>query len=148
MPDFSYNEVLPVSYSGGDSEEQDLQAAKRKKDLSSGTVGEEQINEVLSTSQRMRARILMKRNKFKLKVGRARAARRMADPERLKRRAARQARSAAIKRILKGKSKGSLPMGARAGLERRINRQASMISRTAKRLLPKVRAADRSKFKR
>ena len=109
---------------------------------------EEDLSEVLSMTQRQKARQRMRRIKSRLKVGRRRAMRRMATAKTLKRRASRAARAQVVRQILKGKSKGKLSLGARANLERQVNRRAAIIKRQAVRLLPMIRARDRSKGRR
>jgi hypothetical protein len=109
---------------------------------------EGELEEVLSTAQRMKARVRLRRNKSRIKLGARRQSKRIATPARLKRRAQRQARSMIMKKFLRGKSKRKLSFAARASIEKMVNRRKQMISRMAIRLLPKVRAKDRSKFRR
>lgn len=109
---------------------------------------EEDLTEVLSMAQRQKARQRMRRIKARLKAGRRRAMRRMASAKVIKRRASRAARAQVVRQLLRGKSKGKLSLGARASLERMVNRRSAMIKRQTLRLIPKIRARDRSKFKR
>ena len=106
-----------------------------------------ELEEVLDIQTRMKMKASMRKNKAKIALGRRRAARRVADTGRLKKRAQRQARNAVLDKILKGKDKSELSYGARASIEKRVNKRAAMITRMAKKLLPSVRQADRNKMK-
>lgn len=107
---------------------------------------DKELEEVLDIQTRMKMKASMRKNKAKIALGRRKAARRMADAGKLKKRARRQARKAVLDKILKGKNKGELSYGARASIEKRVNKRAAMIQRMAKKLLPQVRKADRTKF--
>jgi hypothetical protein len=108
---------------------------------------DKELDEVLSIQTRMRMKASMRKNKAKIKLGRRRADRKLADTGRLTKRARRQARNAILNKILKGKDKSELSYGARADIERRVNKRAALIQRMARKLLPKVRKADREKMK-
>jgi hypothetical protein len=84
----------------------------------------------------------------KVRLGAKRQAKRLASPSRLKRRAQRQARNLAIRKLLRGKSKSKLSFAARANIEKMVARRKPMIARMAIRLLPKVRTKDRAKLRR
>lgn len=107
---------------------------------------DKELEEVLDIQTRMKMKASMRKNKAKIALGRRKAARRMADTGKLKKRAQRQARKAVLDKILKGKDKSELSYGARASIEKRVNKRAAMIQRMAKKLLPQVRKADRTKF--
>jgi len=106
-----------------------------------------ELEEVMDIQTRMKMKASMRKNKAKIALGRRRAARKVADTGRLKKRAQRQARNAVLDKILKGKDKSELSYGARASIEKRVNKRAAMITRMAKKLLPSVRQADRNKMK-
>jgi hypothetical protein len=108
---------------------------------------DKELEEVLDIQTRMKMKASMRKNKAKIALGKRKAARRMAGKEVLTKRAQRQARKAVMDKILKGKDKGELSYGARASLEKRVNKRAAMIQRMAKKLLPQVRKADRDKMK-
>jgi hypothetical protein len=108
---------------------------------------DKELEEVLDIQTRMKMKASMRKNKAKIALGKRKAARRMAGKEVLTKRAQRQARKAVMDKILKGKDKGELSYGARASLEKRVNKRAAMIQRMAKKLLPQVRKADRNKMK-
>jgi hypothetical protein len=108
---------------------------------------DKELEEVLDIQTRMKMKQSMRRNKAKIAMGRRRAERRIAGTEKLKKRAQRQARKAVMDKILKDRSKDELSYGARANIEKQVNRRATVIARMAKKLLPKVRQAERSKMK-
>jgi hypothetical protein len=108
---------------------------------------DKELEEVLDIQTRMKMKQSMRKNKAKIAMGRRRAARRIAGTEKLKKRAQRQARKAVMNKILKDRSKDDLSYGARANIEKQVNRRATVIARMAKKLLPKVRQAERSKMK-
>jgi hypothetical protein len=108
---------------------------------------DKELEEVLDIQTRMKMKQSMRKNKAKIAMGRRRAARRIAGTEKLKKRAQRQARKAVMDKILKDRSKDELSYGARANIEKQVNRRATVIARMAKKLLPKVRQAERSKMK-
>jgi hypothetical protein len=102
------------------------------------------INEVLNLQQRMKKRQIAKRIKGKLKIGRKKAKFKMADQKKLKNRAQKQARQ-----IMRGKLAGTigkdykkLGFSQRSQVDKKLVTKKSVISRLAKRLLPKVRKAE------
>ena len=107
---------------------------------------QEKTNEVLNPQQRLKLKQAMRRNKAKIKLGRDRASRKAASQEVLKKRAKKQARGIVLKKILKNRDKGDLAYSQRASIEKQLDRRKGAIDRLAKKLLPKVRQADRSKF--
>lgn len=108
---------------------------------------EKELEEVLDIQTRMKMKAAMRKNKAKIAMGQRRAKRKMADLSRLKKRAQRQARNSILDKILKGKDKSELSYGARAAAEKLVNKRAALIQRLARKLLPKVRQADRDKNK-
>ena len=109
-------------------------------------IDEELENEAVSIQTRMKMKANLRRNKAKIAVGKRKAARKVADADVLKKRANRQARAAVLAKILKDKDKEELSYGARAAAEKRLETKKGLIARLARKLLPKVRKADREKF--
>lgn len=149
---YSFKDLMIVDYKPGSDDQIKYAAQKRKRGAhdTSGTITagtEAEIDEVLSTQARMKKKAQIRRLKTKLKVGRKRQAKRIASIDRLKKRSRRQARAAVLKKILRGKDKSDLSYGSRASYERMVNRKQALITRLARKLLPKTRAADRSKMK-
>ena len=75
------------------------------------------ILETLTIQGRMKRRFAARRNRQKLKVARMRAARRAADPARIKRRATRGARNMIKSRLARGRDMSSLPPAEKSRLE-------------------------------
>ena len=97
------------------------------------------ILEVLSVTGRMKRRFNARRNRQKLKVARAIALRRGSTPDRIKRRATRGARLMVYKRLLRGRSRGTLPPAEKARLEKMITRFQPLVNRIAVKLGPQIR---------
>lgn len=104
-----------------------------------------ELDEVLNMAQRRKRGMIMKRNKAKLKTGRRRQAHRIADPERLKARAKRHARTAITNKIAKGVAKADMSSARKSEIERRLARMSGRIARVSKKLLPSVRSAEMSR---
>jgi hypothetical protein len=145
----SFKDFLTVDYMPGSDELMKYQAQKRKRGAhdSSGTVSEEDIDEVLGVSARIKKKAQLRKNKAKIKLGQRKSKKKIANVDRLKKRARRQARMNILKKLLRGKSKSDLSYAARASYEKRVNRRKVAINRMAKKLLPTKRAADRAKMR-
>ena len=111
-------------------------------------ITESEIQEVLSLQQRRARKLLLRRIKGKIKRGRAIARRRMANPEKLKKRAAKRAREAIRKRVAgkRGEKYSQLPLSARMQIDKQVAKRKSLIKRLATRMLPKVRKAERERL--
>ena len=104
----------------------------------------EDIEEALTPQQRRTRAMGMRRIQAKISLGRDRAARRFADPERLKSRAHKEARSFIFRRLSKGASKEDLTYQRRQDIEKRMDtpQMKKRIDMLATKLLKKVRAAE------
>lgn len=149
MAMLSFKDLLatPDAYAGYD----DQLKYRKQKHKRTGSYGEENepTEEELSISARRKLARLMKRRKSQLKRHRARAMKRMATKDVLKKRARRQARSAAAKVLTKGKAKADLSVAQKKSIEKRLA-QGGWQSRIAvlnKRLMPKVRKMERERKK-
>ena len=100
------------------------------------------ILETLTIQGRMKRRFAARRNRQKLKVARMRAARRAADPARIKRRATRGARNMIKSRLARGRDMSSLPPAEKSRLEMMAKRFSGLVARLATRMLPVVRKAE------
>ena len=87
-----------------------------------------------------------KKAKSKIALGRKKAAKRLASPEKLKGRSEKKARAVFIKKLLRDKDKTELSFAARQGLEKKLDRKKAAIKKLGKKLLPGVRKADRAKL--
>tara|TARA_B100001093_G_scaffold380474_1_gene365900 strand:- start:1369 stop:1773 length:405 start_codon:yes stop_codon:yes gene_type:complete len=105
------------------------------------------LSEAMSLSHRMKMKAAFRKNKAKIALGKKKAAKKLASPEKLKARATKQAREILIKKILKDKKKGDLSFAGRAGIEKRLASKKGAIAKIAKKLLPAVKKKDRAKLK-
>jgi hypothetical protein len=125
---------------------------KRKRNDDIGTTVEQfeemvDTDEALTTAQRMKMKATFRKNKAKIALGKKKAAKKLASPEKLKARAEKQAREILIKKILKDKSKSDLGFAGRTDLVKKLSKKKGAIKKIAKKLLPQVKAADREKLK-
>ncbi len=148
----NFKDFTVVDYKPGTDQQIKYVTQKRKRGASdtSGVVeevqSEDQLDEVLSIQQRMKKKADLRRNKAKVKLGARKAQRRLANKDVLARRARRRARMVILKKILRGKDKSDLSYGARGAYERMVNRRKAALKVLSRKLLPKVRAADRAKL--
>ena len=97
------------------------------------------LDEVLDVSQRRAKAIAMKRNKNKLKIGRAKAEKRMASPKKLEGRSRRHARKQIIAKLYGGLAKSDMSYAQRRAADTKLETQKARITRIAKKILPNVR---------
>lgn len=106
----------------------------------------EQLDEATMTmSQRLKRGQLMRRLKVKIQIGRRRALKKRADSTHLVKRSRAAAKNFFRKRMLGGRSYGTLSLGARAALDSRLKTKTTAIHKLSKRLLPKYRRAEMSR---
>ena len=101
----------------------------------------EEPNEALNIQQRMARGRLMKRLKSKIKVGRERAKRKMADKKKLERRAQKAARKKIFLKLTKGVPKEKLSFTRRQDIEKRLDKPQvrKRIQMLAKRMFKDIR---------
>ena len=102
--------------------------------------------EAFTMQQRIKAKATFKKNKSKIELGRKKAAKKLASPEKLKARAEKQARNMIAKKILKDKDKNDLGFAGRQGLEKQLDKKKGAIHKLATKLLPSIKVADREKL--
>jgi len=90
------------------------------------------LEEVLSRAQRVKASQRMKRLSKRIAMAKKRAMKRAPTMDVLKRRADKQARNQMIKKWTRGQSRGELSMARRAELEKRLKKAKGRIDRNAK----------------
>ena len=102
------------------------------------------IDEALNLQQRMKRSRLMKRMKSRIKIGRQRAMRKMANKKTIEKRAMRQARNQLAKKLTRGIPKKELTFARKQEIEKRLAKPAlqSRIKRIAKRIFKDVRKAE------
>lgn len=103
------------------------------------------LDEALTLQQRMKAKANMRKNKAKIAMGRKKAEKKIASPEKLKARARKQARDSLEKKLLKGKDKSELSFSGRQNLEKQVDKKKGAIDRIARKLLPQIKKQELAK---
>lgn len=108
---------------------------------------EADLNEALNSQQRRARARIFKKYKSRIALGKERAKRRFASPEKLQLRARKKAREFVFKKITKDIPKSELTFARRQEIEKRLESPAikKRIERLAIKLLPKVRKAEMEK---
>ena len=137
----SFKDMYTAKYRPGEDELVNYRAYRRKR-ISEDT--NEEVDEALNVGQRMKRSRIMKRMKARIKVGRDRAKRKMADQKKLKRRAMRKARDKIVRRITKDIPKKDLTYARKQEIEKRLDKPQfkARIQRLAKRMYPSIRKAE------
>ena len=139
---YSFKELMVMPVEAGEDEYLKYRAMKRRKHMYEETeVEEESTDEALSLAARRKRSRDMRKNKNKLKVARSRAMKRVANPERIKKRARKQAITMIYKKLTKGMSRSDLTAAKKAELEKRIEKMKPRVNRLTRKILPKVRKA-------
>ena len=113
--------------------------------VTSKDLGEDtEIDEALTVQQRMARKRMFKRIQPKIKLGKQRAARRIASKEKLQKRAIKKARMAMFKRFTKDVPKSELTYARRQEIEKRLDSPAikKRIAMIARKNFPKERQAE------
>lgn len=142
---YSFKDYLAVDYTQTGDELLALKAKRRKIDDAAGTIGEDDFDEALTNMQRQKAKQTFRKNKAKIALGKKKAAKKIASPEQLQKRADKAARNILIKKITKDKDKSDLSFAQRTSIEKQLDKKKAAIKKIAKKLLPKLRIADREK---
>ena len=139
----SFKDFLVVDYTPGMPEEISWAAMKRRR----GRIGEEveETDEALNFAQRRARGRVMRKNKAKIAMGRRRSANRAADPERLKKRARKQAMNVMFKKLAKGTSRADLPATRRQEIEKRLEKLKPRIDKMSRKMLPQVRKMEKER---
>lgn len=142
----SFRDFLTVDYTPGMPEQISWNAKKRKRGVMGPTdESYEPVGEALNFAQRRIRGIIAKRNKAKLKMGRQRAERRTASPEKLMKRARKMAINILFKKFSKGVPRSDLPPSRKQEIETRLEKMKGRIDRIARKLLPAVRKLERER---
>ncbi len=107
---------------------------------------EDVLDEIMSKMVRMKKARMMKVKGKQIARKRKLAMKRKANPEKLKKRAAKKARDIVAKKILKDKDKSDLSISGKENLEKRLAKKKAVIAKIAKRILPKVRKAENERL--
>lgn len=149
-----FKDFLSVDYTPGMPGQISKNAKKRKQDIPTGNTGESvkaeaagDVDEALNMQQRRAKARQMKRLKSKIKIGRDRAARKMASPEKLKQRSRKAARKAVFTKLAKQADKGELTYQRRQEIEKRLDTPAMKrkIDQLSRKMLPTVRKKEQEK---
>lgn len=108
------------------------------------------LDEVLNVQQRLKKRMVMRRIKNKIAIGRKRAKYKMANKSKLTTRAGKQARQTMRNRLAGslGKNYRNLKPAAKVMIDKKLDSKKAIIKRLAKRLMPKVKKAEMDRLKR
>ena len=141
-----FKDFLSVDYTQTGDGQLAKNAKKRKMDTTGGnnaeyssTYGPSKTDEALGMAQRRARARQMKKYATRLKMGRKRAAAKMADAPRLKKRAQKAARNALAKKLTKGISKSELTPARKMEIEKRLDKMKPRVTRLARKMLPAVR---------
>jgi len=148
----SFDDMHVTDYRPGEDELTNYRAYRRRRvhDVGSDTATYSEsveVDEALTTQQRLSRARQFKRIQPKIKIGRERAKRRIASKEKLQSRAKKKARMAIYKKLTKDIPKSELSFARRQEIEKRLDKPAikKRIERIAKKLFPKVRQAELAK---
>ena len=160
-----FKDYLNVDYAPGEPDQVKYNAKKRKVEAKECNCGpdcpcegkcgpdcncqegcgkEVDMKEALSLQQRQKRSRSMKKYASRIKLGKAKAARRMADPTVLKRRARKQARGMIAKKLAKA-NYSTLSFARKQEIEKRLDKLGPRIDRIAKKLLPKMRKLEQER---
>ena len=142
-----FKDMFPmgIEYRPGEDELVNYRALRRKRTIGvgeGGPIGESaEVDEALSVTTRLKKARDIRRNKAKIALGRARAARRFASQDVLKRRARKAAYKVFYNKITKDIPKDKLSPQRKAEIEKRLNTPAfkNRIERMAKKMIKDVR---------
>lgn len=145
----SFKDMINVEPRPGEDELTNYRVQKSKRTYA-GNEDVEPENEALTIQQRMKRGRMMKRLKSRIKIGRDKAKRRMANMDTLKQRARKSARKLILKKLTKGKDKNDLPFARRQELEKRLDKPAvkKRIDMLAKRMVKDKRKQELDRKKR
>jgi hypothetical protein len=102
----------------------------------------EQQDEVLNFAQRRKRAMIFKKLSRRIQRARMRQMKRVADPERLKRRAVKAAYKFFRRRLAGGQNYADLGTGQKIAVDTRLQKMVPVIKKFAVRLVPQVRKAD------
>jgi hypothetical protein len=150
-----FKDYMTVDYRPGEDDLTKYRAHKRRRGQGAGSDAEyasknpprvdEEPDEALSMAARRKRSRDMRKNKNKLKIARARMMKRVANPERIKKRARKQAIDMIYKKLTKGIPRKDLTPAKKAELEKRINKMKPRVNRLTRKILPQVRKAAHGK---
>lgn len=105
----------------------------------------EQVDEVISRSERLKRGQRMKRMSKRIQMAKKRALKRAPSMDVIQNRARKQAKNQMISKWTRGADKSELSMGRKAELEKRLKKMNAKLDRMAKKLVPTIRKQDRER---
>jgi hypothetical protein len=149
MP-LGFKDFMTVDYRPGEDDLVKYRAHKRRRGQGAGSDAEyastypPEKKEALTPQQRIQRSRTFKKNKAKIALGRARAARKMATREVLLKRARKAARKALFTKMIKDVDKSELSFARRQEIEKKLEKPAikKRIDMMAKRMFKDVRAKE------
>ena len=149
----SLKTFINVDYTQTGDPQQAYNAKKRKRDIGAGTDAEYSSTnpptetEALTMQQRLAKSRQMKKMKAKIAIGRAKAAKKIATMDVLKKRARKKAREILLKKLTKDIPKSELSLSRRQSIEKQLDKKKATVDKIAKKILPQVRKDEVSKKK-
>ena len=104
--------------------------------------------EALNIQQRMARKRSMAKNKAKMALGRARAAKKVASMEVLKKRAVKAARTKIALKMTKGVPLSQVPISKKIEIEKKLEKKKGKINKVAKKLLPDIKKKEAAKLQK
>jgi len=104
--------------------------------------------EALNIQQRMARKRSMAKNKAKMALGRARAAKKVASMEVLKKRAVKAARTKIALKMTKGVPLSQVPISKKIEIEKKLEKKKGKINKVAKKLLPGIKKKEAAKLQK
>lgn len=134
-----FKDMYVVEYRPGEDELTNYRASRRHH------IGEETVDEKLSMSARLAKSRSAKRNKAKLKMGRAKAARKFADLKTLKKRARRSAYKAIYTKLSKGAT--NMSAGRKSEIEKRMSKpmMVNKVKKIQRKIIKDVKKRERDR---
>ena len=136
---YGFKDFIAVDYTQTGDDQLALNAKRRKQEAVEPT------DEALTMAQRRAKSRQMRKYQARLKVGRKKAAMKVANAKVLARRARKAARNAIAKKLTKGVSKADLTPARKQEIEKRLDKMQPRITRLAKKMTPKLRQAELGK---
>jgi DNA invertase Pin-like site-specific DNA recombinase len=102
----------------------------------------QQLDEVLDTAARFKRRQSFIRRRARIALARKIQSKRLATPERIKKRAKLRAKSLLIKRLFQGRSRSDIPLSQRAQVDKKLAMLKGAVNRLSTKLIRRVRQDD------
>jgi hypothetical protein len=104
-------------------------------------------DEALTVQQRIKRSQSMKRNAKKIQRKKKMKEKRTRSTDELKTKAQKAARMLIFKKFSKGKNPASMGAGEKSAIEKKVDKKGALIKKIAKKMLPKLKAAEKERVK-